>query len=241
MTWNANTGTLIGAFPLALPLSGCTDGQDVSAQVFGTLAAHPELFQLDLTEWSTPEPFDCKYLGDDAILNIGRVRLAGHPVSGDVFAYSLKRIDGTVQLTAVNGSYLPVIGAAMGDAMAACDRLTASAAESTARTTPLKAAVFSQCRRTGTTAYTPQPNDGFSFAPDATWTWSEGDGDTLLTGERTLRITVAPANYTPELIASAARCPTADGDDFTIGFDVVFDVQTGAIISVKPGLDCVVC
>ena len=241
MTWNANTGTLTGALPLALPLSGCTDGQDVSAQVFGALAAHPDLFQLDLTEWNTPEPYDCKYLGDDEIMNIGRRRLAGHPVAGDVFAYSLKRIDGTVHLTAVNGTYLPVIGAAVGDTMAACNSLTASAAQATARSTRLSVAVFSQCRRTGTTSYTPHANDSFRFAPDATWTWSEGDGQTLLTGERTLRITADPANYTPELMASAARCPTPDGDGFTVGFDVTFDVQTGAIINVKPGLDCVVC
>src|SRR5437868_14473862 len=67
MTWNANTGTLTSIFQLAMPLPGCTDGQDVSAQVFSVLDAHPALFQLDLTEWEMPAPFDCKYIGDDAI------------------------------------------------------------------------------------------------------------------------------------------------------------------------------
>lgn len=241
MAWDANTGTLTSALPLALPLPGCTDGQDVGAQVFAALAAHPRLFQLDLSEWRTPEPYDCKYLGDNEILSIGRRQVAGRPVSGDVFGYSLKRVNGTVQLAGVNGTYVPVIDTAMGDAMAACNTLTAEAAQTTARSTPLQATVYSQCRRTGTMAYTPKANDRFELAPQEAWTWQEGTGETLFTGERTLRITVDPANYTPELTSSAARCPAADGDGSTIGFDVTFDVQTGAIINVKPGLDCVVC
>lgn len=241
MSWNANTGTLTSALALALPLAGCTDGQDVGAQVFAALAAHPALVQLDLSEWRTPAPYDCKYVGDNEILSIGRQRLAGHPVARDVFAYSLKRVDGAVQLTAVTGTYVPVVDAAIGDAMAACNTLTAEAAQATARTTPLQTTVYSQCKRTRTMTYTPKANDRFELAPQETWTWQEGTGQTLFTGERTLRITVDPANYTPDLTSSAARCPAPDGDEFTVGFDVAFDVQTGAIVSVKPGLDCVVC
>jgi len=63
----------------------------------------------------------------------------------------------------------------------------------------------------------------------------------VLTGQRVLRVTVNRANYTSQLTASDARCPTADGRGFTVGFDITFDVHTGAIVYVKPGLDCVVC
>jgi hypothetical protein len=73
------------------------------------------------------------------------------------------------------------------------------------------------------------------------WSWEEGAGQVLMTGQRTLRVTVDPANYTRELMSSDARCPVGDGNDFVIGFDVTFDVHTGAILGVKPGLDCVVC
>jgi hypothetical protein len=62
-----------------------------------------------------------------------------------------------------------------------------------------------------------------------------------MTGQRILRVTVDPANYTSQLTSSDARCPTADGNSFTVGFDITLDVHTGAIIYVKPGLDCVVC
>lgn len=240
MTWNADTGTLTSVLQLAMPLRGCTDGQDVGAQVFDALAAHPALFQLDPSEWRMPEPFDCKYV-DDATLNSGRLRLAGRPVAEDVFAYSLKRIDGVVHLTWVAGTYLPVVGAAMGDTMAACNSLTESAATATARTTPLTATVYAQCQRTGTVSYTPKANDAFGLSADEAWTWEQSTGQVLLTDQRTLRVVVDPANYTPELISSDARCPVGDGDAFDIGFDIVFDGHTGAILSVKPGLDCVVC
>jgi hypothetical protein len=243
MTWNGNTGTLMSVLQLATPLPGCTDGQDVGGQVFDVLAAHPVLFQLDLADWRTPEPFDCKYLGDDEILSMGRRHLAGRPVAEDVFTYALKRIGGVVHLTAVNGTYLPVGGATMGDTMLACNGLTEAAATATARTTQLKATVLSQCRRTGTVTYTPKPNDVFSLSSDEAWTWQEDSGRVFLTGQRILRVTVDPANYTPGLISSDARCPVpgGDGHKFDIGFDITFDVHTGAIISVKPGLDCIVC
>jgi hypothetical protein len=241
MTWDASTGTLTSLFQLAIPLSGCTDGQDVSAQVFSVLAAHPDLFQLDLTEWEMPAPFDCNYVGDDTTLSMGRRRLADQPVMEDVFVYSLKQIGGVVHLTFVNGTYLPVIGAGVGDTMAACNTLTEAAATAKARKTPLKATSFSQCRRTGTVSYTPKANDTLRWSSDGVWSWQEATGQVLLTGQRTLRVTVNPANYTSALMSSDARCPGPGGNGSTIGFDIIFDVSTGGIMSIKPGLDCVVC
>jgi hypothetical protein len=240
MTWDGNIGTLTSALPLGAPLAGCTDGQDVGQQVFDMLAAHPALFQLDLSEWRKPEPFDCKYLEDNTTLSMGRNSLAGRPVAEDVFAYTLKRIDGQVQLASVNGTYLPVIGATIGNAMTACSSLTEPAAQATAQAAPLRAIVYSQCRKTGKVDYTPRANDGFSLSLEA-WTWDESAGQALLSGQRTLRVIVDPANYTPELMSSAASCPSTDGEGTVIGFDVLFDVHTGEILNVKPGIDCVVC
>ena len=243
LSWNANTGTLSSALPLSIPLEGCTEGADVGAQVSRALTSHPALFQLDLREWRTPEPFDCKYLGDLEILSMGRERLAGRPVATDVFAYTLKRIDGVVHLTGVNGTYLPTAGAPLAQSMAACNALTQGSATTVARNTGLQATVFSQCRRTGKVTYQPKANDTFVFAPEESWTWGEDAGQVLLYGERVLRVIVNPANYTPELMQSAARCPdpNGEGDESIIGFDITFDVHTGEIVYVKPGLDCVVC
>lgn len=242
MSWNSTTGTLRSIFQLAIPLLGCKDGQDANAQVFGVLAGYPSLFQLDPTEWEMPPPFDCQYVGDDVTLNMARHRLAGQSVMEDVFVYSVKRISGIVYMTFVNGTYLPVLGTDVGDAMATCNALTEPVATAKARKTALKATTFSQCRRTGSITYTPKANDMLRFNSDATWTWQEDIGQVLLTGERTLRVIVNPANYTSALLSSNARCPAADGSNgFTVGFDLTFDVYTGEILYVKPGLDCVVC
>ena len=172
-----------------------------------------------------------------------RQHLAGSLVQRDVFAYRLRRINGVVQLAAVNGTYLPVLESATGDRMAACNTLTSSAATATARGTPLSATVYSQCSRTGTVTYTPRANDHFSFVSGAAWSWQEDSGRVLLTGERTLRVVVDAANYNAALLASDARCPVPDGggSQFTVGFDIAFDVYSGAILHVKPGLDCSVC
>lgn len=242
LTWSPGEGTLSSVIQLDTPLTGCSDGQDVNAQVAGVLAAHPALFQLDVSEWQLPPFYDCKFV-DDATLNMPRRQLAGRPVAQDVFAYWLRRVDGVVRLAAVNGTYLPVLDAATGNAMTACTALTESAAVARARGTRLPATVYSQCSRTGSVNYTPRSNDTLGFLGDATWSWQDDGGRVLLTGQRTLRVIVNPANYTSALLSSDARCPAPDGDgsQFTVGFDVTFDVHTGAILGVKPGLDCTVC
>ena len=241
MSWNGNTGTLTSISQLALPLDGCTDGQDVGAQVAGVLAAHPALFQIDLAEWGSLEPYDCRYVNDDT-LTMPRQRLAGWPVARDIFTYWLRRVNGVVQLSAVNGFYLPVLDSATGNTMSACNTLTQSAATTQALAAHLTAGVYSQCNRTGTVTYTPRSSDTIGFASDPTWTWSEGSGQVQLTGQRTLRVILDPANYNSALLSSDARCPAAgDPSQFTIGFDLVFDIHTGELLSVKPGIDCTVC
>jgi hypothetical protein len=242
MTWNASEGTLSGVVQLDVPLTSCSDGQDVNALVAGVLAEYPALFQLDLREWRMPEFYDCRYV-DDALLSMPRESLAGQPVAQDLFAYWLRRINGVVTLTAVNGTYLPVLDAATGHRMASCTTLTQSAAVTRARSTRLTATTYSQCSRTGSVRYTPRSNDTFSFLDDPTWSWQADGGRVLLTGQRTLRVIVNPKNYSSALLSSDARCPLPDGDgsQYSVGFDIVFEVHTGAILSVKPGLDCTVC
>lgn len=243
LTWNAATGTLASTTQLSVPLPACTDGQDAIAQVNNVLGAHPALFQLDLDEWRRPGPYDCKLVNDPVTFSIGRARLAGHPDLQDLIGFALQRIDGVVQLTGVYGTYLPVAGTSTSDAMAACSTLTIAAATTTARSTPLHAATFSQCRPTGALQYTLADNDSLRFADEDEWGWENDGGQVALTGQRTLQIVVNPANYTPELLSSNARCPVdgGAGDQFTIGFEITFDVHTGAVVNIKPGLGCFVC
>jgi len=240
LTWNGDTGTLTAASQLAIPLTGCVDGADVWTEVVRVLAAHPVLFQLDPSEWRIPEFFNCRFLDGFTILNMGRRSLAGRPVAKDVVAVTLRRIGGVIQLLAVNGTYLPIVGATTGEEMATCTNLTEPAAIASARAAALRTSVFDRCRRLGAVTYTPKPGDTFELFPEA-WTWDEETGRVALSGQRILRVTLDRANWSAELKVSGAVCPTQDGSDSTIGFDITFDVHTGAILNVKPGLDCVVC
>jgi hypothetical protein len=124
--------------------------------------------------------------------------------------------------------------------MATCSNLTEAAAIAGARTAALRTSVFERCQKHGTVTYTPQPGDGFELRPEV-WTWDEETGRVSLSGQRTLRVTIDRAHWSAELKLSDAVCPTEDGSDITIGFDVTFDIHTGAILNIKPGLDCVVC
>ena len=243
LTWNDNTGTLSTIFQLDHSLA-CPDGTDANAQVIAFLTAHPALFQLDPSEWHIPEFFDCQFVPSDLqILNMGRTKLANHAIARDTLAYSFKRTGAEIVLTSVIGTYLPPAPTGLGDAMTACNDITAGAAETAIRATPLPARTFDQCAPTGDIAYSVHAGDTVELRPDDTWSWEEDTGSVRLTATRTVRVTIAPANYTPDLLASDARCPVTDprSEDFTVGFDITIDAHTGEILFIKPGLDCVVC
>ncbi|MCE9577168.1 MAG: hypothetical protein K8W52_28730 [Deltaproteobacteria bacterium] len=242
LTWSDARGTLASVFGLDATLTSCTDGHDVGVEVAAFLTAHPALFQFDASQWSALVPYDCKNVGTSLeILNRGRLTLDGQPVLHDTLAYSIKRTPVGVTLTSVIATYLPADLTGLGARMEACTDADLGAVEAAVRATALPARTYEQCTETGALTYQMKAGDTISVLPGVAWTWDDGDHAVALTGQRTARITLAAANYTPELLASDARCPVGDGADFTIGFDVTFDVHTGEITYIKPGLDCIVC
>jgi hypothetical protein len=175
---------------------------------------------------------------------MGRAKLANHALGRDTLSYSFKRAGATIVVTAVVATYLPPMPADLDAAMTACNDITIGAAEAAVRSTPLLASTFDNCNFTGQTSYTIKDGDTVALLPGDTWTWSEAEGAVQLTATRTVRVTLAPANYQdrPDLLASDAKCPVPDSDeDFTVGFDITMDAHTGEILFIKPGLDCSVC
>jgi hypothetical protein len=243
LTWSAQRGTLSTIFQLGVTLPACVDGADANAVVRDVLAAHPTLFQLDFSEWHLPEPFNCQFVGAFDTITMGRTLLGGHPVARDIFAYTLRREGDVVSLASTIATYLPPVSSEVADAMASCDHLDAAQATATVQARTLSATIFDQCAPTGTLEYQPDDDDTYELRDDKAWLWDETESGVFLTGTQTLRVTLDHSNYTPELNSSDARCPVLDGpgDEFTIGFDVMFDIETGEVINVKPGLDCIVC
>jgi hypothetical protein len=250
MEWNDNTGTFKTIFKLDQTLA-CPPGEDSGAKVLAVLAAHPKLFPLDLDEWLVPPPYNCEFVPKfGETLTMGRTKLANHTLGRDILAYTIKHVvdqndvpTEDIVLTSVIATFVPVGIPGLDQAMTQCSDVDEAAVIAAIRARTLTASTFDLCVPTGSVPYTPHENDRVAFLPGDTWTWGEGTGQVLLTGTRTVRVTLAPANYTPQLLLSDARCPVLDPDseDFTVGFDITVDIHTGEILFVKPGLDCVVC
>src|SRR5262249_42793539 len=134
MTWNNATHTLSNINDLNLPIPDCDDDDDVNVPILALIAAHPALFQIDLSEWETPRPVKCKLTRSDvsSLIYIERKSLGGHPVAHDVFSYWFKRINGIVTLTSVYGTYLPAHLSNLKGAMTVCNTLTEAEADATA-------------------------------------------------------------------------------------------------------------
>ncbi len=82
MTWSSNLGALSAISNLNLAMPGCVAGKDFHAELFALLAANPDLFQIDVSEWQMPLPFDCGAITTaDETLTMRRKIIAGHPAT----------------------------------------------------------------------------------------------------------------------------------------------------------------
>jgi hypothetical protein len=250
LSWDDHVNTLNRVVGLDARLPGCVDGADANEQVRALIAAHPALFQIDVSEWDPAPRLDCSRVTEAAQgIVVRRPRIAGHSEYAlqDVFTYFLVRAGGAVEISEVRGYYLPQARGGVGDTMAACNRLTQQAAEATARATSLSAAVLDGCQTVRTLTYRVQANDSVVLDPSDAWYWIQDyylDGTEALLGVRTLRVTVNPLNYTADLLASNARCPVPGGSDdqFTIAFDFFYDAFGDGVANPGlPNLDCFPC
>ena len=250
LTWDDHVNTLNRVVGLDAPLPDCVAGVDASDQVRAFVAAHPALFQIDVSEWERAPRLDCSLVTAAAQgFVIRRPRIAGHLENGsqDVFTYFLVRAGGTVEISEVRGYYLPTARAGVADTMTACNRLTQQTAEATARATTLSATVLDACQTVRRLTYHVQPNDHVVLDPVDAWYWVQDyyrDGTEALIGVRTLRVTVNPLNYTADLLASNARCPVPGGaaGEFAVAFDFFYDAfGDGVADPGLPNLDCFPC
>ncbi len=243
--WDDARAALTSIARLDVPLAGCRDGADASAQIRKLISAHRLLFQIEAGEWTWPDRLDCRVVTADSPidLTLSRKRIDGHPIEEDIFQVSLRRVDGIVKVSSVFGFYLPAFGPTLAPDLSRCDALTDKEAVAATAALGLEAPVYQGenfCQPSSTLRYVLRRNDDVRLKK-AEWAWGDDGSGIVLTGTRTLRVTVDPANYTPELLASGARCPVGDGNDFTVGWDVTLDLHTGEVLFIQPGLDCVVC
>lgn len=242
-TWNAARGTFESVLMLNLPIA-CPDGEDLwQSALLPFIAAHPDVLQIDLDEWRPPSPYPCTSVGTSIdFARIDREGFGPGTVAHDFVSFVIVRDASGVVLRGFIGNYLPAVPASVAAEMTRCGGLALARARETALHDTYPYATYDRCTPTGSGAYTPGPLDVIALEPPI-WSWSESlDGTGVeLTSEQPATLTIDPSYVTPELTASDANCPSADGDSRVYGFRLIFDSATGELLTELPGIGCIVC
>jgi hypothetical protein len=237
MTWNSTHGTIQIVTNLGVPLDCAGNGNDVWAAAWAFLMSHPDVFQLDQSEWAVSSPYPCSAVNDKSLVNTGRTKLAGVNVAKDVIAISVEPDgNGGVMLSTFSGFYLPVLDPSQ---IQDCEDLPDATLENLVRQKSYPFSTFSQCVPTGSGTYVPQPNDIIEWG-DTWWTWDDGTGVVIATKSRGGRLIISEANWTPQLMASDLNCPKEVGDGRILGYTLTVDPITGEVFAM-PGIGCIVC
>jgi hypothetical protein len=245
LTWRPALGTIDFVSGMDVELPGCVAGADVFEQLWPVVESQPVLFQLDRSEWGTDSPIDCATVTDQENLTVRiyRTKLGSFDIARDVFAFSLRRVGGTVRLRSAFGTYVAQ-GSVVLAGLTPCATLPLSDLTPRVLAETYDFVTYFQCNRTGEGTYVPSDVDQVSFEDPARITWYEESftGPVLLTLERAGRLVVDPANYTDELLASDANCPAPfPNPGRVVGFHILIDAVTGEVLSKLPGIDCIVC
>lgn len=244
LSWDPERGTLSSLSDVNLPLAMCPDGVDAMSFAWDVVEAHPDIFDIDRTEWGPATSIPCNIIqGTDRTVTISRATLGGQPVLRDTFVFRLRRIDDVVTLRSVVGTYLPASTPELTELMGRCRDLDLESAEAELQSTALGYTRFFQCAPQGVGEYTPVASDTFDWDAEGFWGWEDavGDDGVLLTKQWAGRVVVDEANYDDPLLMSDAVCPNEAGNDIVVGFRVTFDAVTNALLGSMPGIGCLVC
>jgi hypothetical protein len=237
LTWNETRGTLSNVSGLGVQLDCPANGNDVWEAAWAVLEAHPDLFQLDRSEWAPSNGYPCSAVNDVSITNTGREHLAGIDVRKDILAIAVAPDgNGGVTLNSVTGFYLPVLQP--GD-IGTCDDLPDATLEANVRAQSYGYSTFFQCAPSGSGTYTPQPNDTIEW-DESWWEWDDGTGTILANKRRAGRLIIHEDNWTQELLDSDLNCPDPNSDERILGYTITVDPITGEV-SAMPGIGCIVC
>lgn len=247
LTWAPLRGTFQNVSGLEIVLPGCTGDVDVYDQLFATLQASPDLFQIDPAEWRPDSVVTCSSItGSFNPLHIRRVKYGPYDFVDDVFSVVAEKRGDDVLLRSFSGFYLPAPTPAQVDALAACQELDAAGLAAAARATPFDYSTFApapapMCTIEGDLTYTVQQGDQVIVAPNSQLISEETD-HLSLRRRRDVTVVVAEANHTADLARSDANCPDDQGAD-NIGWIRTLDAVTGAPLFDHPTPDpfCQVC
>ncbi len=249
MTWNDDRGALTSIQDLDVVFD-CDDNAPLLASVFDFLEAHPDLFQIDASEWFVDSGTSCLNVDDanPTTFNTSRRDFGDWTVSRDVIAVRLYRNeDGDVAMRSVSGTYVPTLDKEVAEQIAYCidNGPNPGLLEDAMRTEPFDYVVYgggALCQASGQGQYTAVAADEVTFSDNAQISWSDAaDGSTTVTIAQRLELVLDPTSHTDELRASSAACPNPDGPGTIIGFSALLDLVTAEVENPLAGLGCIVC
>jgi hypothetical protein len=233
--FSKSTGTvrnLDGRIPLDLDGQGSLCDQQLRA-VDTFIDDWVELFQVDISQFEVyrcvPQPELDTYT-----LVLRRYQYSGLELFAGNQRISATFKEGGATLTQAQGKYLPMPDLSLGD----CVCLDESAAALVPVGVSVEYLVFQSCTIVGRGEYTIADSDvveitglGVDMTHDV---HSELPAELRLVWKA--EVYVAPANWTPDLQASGAYCPTERGQ---IGWSLLIDAMTGEVVGLVPR--CIVC
>lgn len=239
LDWSDARGTMTSISGLVVS-PACTGNDDVYDKFFDYLEAHPDLFQIERSDWRAPPPLPCSAISGFQLLSIHREKLGAYEEINDTFSAVADFKDGNVIFRNFSGFYIPnstVVVSQLGD----CADKTEAQMTPLLRAEPFSYDTLEQCNSDGSFKYTAAATDTLTFAPTGTMTWEEGT-DVTIRRQRTATLVVSSANYTNDLLRSNANCPDDDGNP-SIGWIRTYDTVTGEIVSdsLTPNPYCLVC
>ncbi len=241
-TWNDARGTFETIFDIDVPLA-CPDGAEMWDTLLPFIDAHPELLQIDRSEWTMPSSFPCHVVSTtNDYARIDRRVFGPGTVAHDFVSFAIRRSDGGIVLRAIIANYLPTVPPDVAESMSRCGGLSIARARASVMRDTFPYSTFMLCVPTGSGSYTSGPLDVIYLDPPR-WAWVErADGAGVeMTSEQPGTLVIDRSYWTPSLEASDVNCPDETGDERVYGFRLIFDSTTGEIISKQPGVGCIVC
>ena len=192
-------------------------------------------------EWTAQNDMQCQDVSTTSwqTIFLKRISLAGENEFQDAFYFTILRTGSNVMIRSVAADYVPVAPTVIDQNMAACGNLTQNTAETTVFGGSYLYNIFDSCHYVRQDHYEPILGvaDTVTIVGSPYWEWADGTTSVSLRKKQRVNLELNPLNVTQDLIDSDAYC----GPTVPVGWELVLDAVTGALLQSKAGIGCIVC
>jgi hypothetical protein len=240
MIWSTPRGTFTSLSSVDYVFPNCASGTNVSASFFTLAASVPHLLPMTSSEWAPANDIQCQNVSTSSwhTVVLHRQSLAGENEFHDFFSFNVLKTEAGVMVRSMSAEYVPIAPATIDQNMAACGNLTQNTAETTVFGSSFVYTILGPyCSYVSDDRYYPNLGavDTVTFVGNPFWEWADGTTSVSLRKMQRVNLEVNPLNVTQNLIESDAYC----GPNAPVGWELVLDAVTGALLQTKAGIGCV--